>query len=262
MKLKKYYFCTEQLCVGYQGKVVVSDVEIGIQKGEILSLIGPNGAGKSTILKSIIKQLEPIGGVAFLDGRSLREISSSELAQKMSVVLTDRIQTELMTVEEVVSTGRYPYTGKFGVLGKDDWQIVHQVMELTHVMDLKELDFMKMSDGQKQRVMLARALAQKPEILILDEPTSFLDIKYKMEFLSILQNLSKKKKLTVIMSLHEVELAERISDYIACICDGKMDRFGSPKEILTGDYLKQLYHIDLEQLSPTFQELIRSGYKL
>ena len=254
---QEYYFQTRQFTVGYEGIPVISNVEIHIKRGEILSLIGPNGAGKTTILRSIIKQLKPLGGVAFIDKTPMNEMSLSELSKKMAVVLTDRLQTELMTVEDVVGTGRYPYTGKFGILSEEDRAIVADAMELIHITNMKDLYFTKISDGQRQRVMLARALAQQSDIIVLDEPTSFLDIKHKLEFLSIIQKLSREKKLTVIMSLHEVELAQRISDKIACFRDGCLDSYGSPAEIFSNDYLLKLYDIKLEQLSPAFQEMMR-----
>ena len=224
--MSEYYFFTNKMCVGYNGKPLVKDIEIRLKKGEILTLIGPNGAGKSTILKSIARQLELISGVVYIGKDSLKRMKREELAKKMSVVFTEKIKAEMMTCEEVVATGRYPYTGKFGVLSEEDDQIVEEAMELVHVTEIRDRAFEKISDGQKQRVMLARAIAQQPEIVILDEPTSYLDVKYKLEFLSILQELKKKKGLTVIMSLHELELAERVSDQIMCVKGEYIDKIG------------------------------------
>lgn len=215
--MKDYYFYAEGLVVGYQGKPIVRDIHIRLRQGEILTLIGPNGAGKSTVLKSIAKQLSPLEGTIRIGGESLDEIHGDALARKMAVVFTERIHSELMTCEDVVATGRYPYTGKFGILSKADYRVVDEAMRLVHVEELKGQNFAKISDGQRQRVMLARALAQEPEILLLDEPTSYLDVKYKLEFLTVLQEMTRKKKLTVIMSLHELDMAQRISDRILCI---------------------------------------------
>jgi iron complex transport system ATP-binding protein len=161
----------------------------------------------------------------------------------MSVVLTERVRPELMTCEDVVATGRYPYTGKFGILSSEDRKLVEEAMELVHISQLAQREFSKTSDGQKQRVMLARAICQEPDIIILDEPTSFLDIKYKLEFLSILQNMSRKKKLSVIMSLHELDLAGRISDQIACVKGDHIDRLGTPEEIFSQGYISRLYDL-------------------
>ncbi len=240
---EEFYFYTEGFTVGYHGVPLIKNIEIRLKKGEILTLIGPNGAGKTTILKSIIRQLAPIGGVVYLDGSNMHELSGRELSKKMSVVLTERVRPEMMTCKDVVATGRYPYTGKFGVLSRDDHRIVMESMELVHIAELADRDFSKTSDGQKQRVMLARAICQEPDMIVLDEPTSFLDIKYKLEFLSIIQKMSRSKNLSVIMSLHELELAERIADKIVCVKGDKVDRFGTPEEIFTPGYIPKLYQM-------------------
>lgn len=238
-----YYFSAEAMSVGYQGKPLIKNINIAIQKGEIVTLIGPNGAGKSTILKSIARQLELLGGMVFLDGNSLMQISRKTLAQQMAVMLTDKVRTEMMTCRDVVAAGRYPYTGRFGMLTERDLEIVEEAMTLVHVADLQDQDFSKISDGQKQRVLLARAICQQPQIIILDEPTSYLDVRYKLEFLSVLQGLCKQKGMTVIMSLHELELAERISDRLICIKGDKVDRFGTPGEVFVQGYIRRLYEI-------------------
>ena len=239
--MEEFYFYTRGLTVGYHGVPLIKDIELCLKKGEIMTLIGPNGAGKTTILKSIIRQLKPLGGVACLDGSSMEKLTGKELSQKLSVVLTERVRPEMMTCKDVVATGRYPYTGKFGILSEKDWAIVQESMELVHIEELAERDFSKTSDGQKQRVMLARALCQQPDIIVLDEPTSFLDIRYKLEFLSIIQNMSRTRHLSVIMSLHELDLAGRISDKIACVHGDRVDRFGTPEEIFTDGYIPKLY---------------------
>lgn len=249
--MEEFYFWTKGLTVGYHGVPLIKDIELRLKKGEILTLIGPNGAGKTTILKSIIRQLTILGGVVFLDGQDLEKLTGNELARRLSVVLTQRVKPELMTCEEVVATGRYPYTGKFGVLTDEDKRIVRESMELVRITELADRDFTQTSDGQKQRVMLARALCQQPEILVLDEPTSFLDIRYKVEFLSIIQKMSRERGLSVIMSLHELDLAERISDKIACVRGDCIDRFGTPEEIFTEGYIPTLY----ELTAGTYDEL-------
>ncbi|MCD8157305.1 MAG: ABC transporter ATP-binding protein [Clostridiales bacterium] len=240
---RDFYFHTENLTVGYQGVPLIRDIEIHTQRGEILTLIGPNGAGKTTIMKSIIRQLAPLAGVVCLDGKSLQAISPRELSEKMSVVLTERIHPERMTCEDVVATGRYPYTGRFGILGERDRQAVREAMEAVNILDLAECDFEKTSDGQKQRIMLARAFCQEPELIVLDEPTSFLDIRYKLEFLTVLQKMARERDLSVILSLHELDLAERISDRVACIRGDRIDRLGTPEEIFTDGYIESLFQV-------------------
>ena len=242
--MKKHYFYTGEMSVGYDGRPLIKNIGFGLPKGRILTLIGPNGAGKSTVLRSIAGQLKLIGGAAYLTEESLADMKREELARRMSVVFTDRLKAELMTCEDVVATGRYPYTGRFGILSREDERIVREVMELVHVTAVRNQEFARVSDGQKQRVMLARAMCQEPEILILDEPTSYLDVKYKLEFLSVLQEMREKKGLTVIMSLHELELAERVSDLILCLKGEYVERYGTPGEIFKPDYIRQLFGID------------------
>ena len=238
-----FYFQLKDLAVGYHGNPLIRDINIGIDKGEIVTLIGPNGSGKSTILKSITRQLKLIGGTVFFDDTSLMELSYKELSSKMAVVLTERIKTELMNCHDIVATGRYPYTGRLGILTKRDEELVEEAMEAVHAQELGNQDFNAISDGQRQRVLLARAICQEPEIILLDEPTSYLDIRYKLEFLSILQEMKRKKKLTVIMSLHELDLAERISDKVLCINGMAAERFGRPEEIFTPGYLSRLFSV-------------------
>ncbi len=236
-----YYLYTKGLTVGYDGVPLIRNIEFCLEKGEILTLIGPNGAGKTTILKSLIRQLKPLGGVVCLDGQEIASMSGRELSMKLSVVLTDRVRPELMTCEDVVATGRYPYTGRFGGLSEEDRRIVRETMELVHIAELSDRDFMQTSDGQKQRIMLARAICQEPDIIVLDEPTSFLDMRYKLEFLSILQKMSRSRNLSVVMSLHELDLAGRISDKIACVKGDRVERFGTPEEIFSKGYIQELY---------------------
>lgn len=230
--------------MGYEGRPLIKNVELALKKGEILTLIGPNGAGKSTVLKSIAGQLALLGGTVYLGESAVSEMRGNELAKKMSVVFTQKVRAELKTCRDVAATGRYPYTGRFGVLSKDDWRIVDEVMELTHVTDIAGQDFEKVSDGQKQRVMLARALCQEPEIIVLDEPTSYLDIRYKLAFLSILKEMRQKRNLTVIMSLHELELAKIISDKILCLKGEYVERYGTPEEIFETDFIRRLYGME------------------
>ena len=170
--MKDYYIYTEQMTVGYGGKPLIRNINLHLRRGEILTLIGPNGSGKSTILKSIIQQLSLLGGAVYLDGRSMARMSELEVAKRLSVLMTERIRPELMTCEDVVSTGRYPYTGRLGILTAEDRRIVRESMALVHSEDLADCDFSEISDGQRQRILLARALCQEPEVIVLDEPAS------------------------------------------------------------------------------------------
>lgn len=237
---------TENLSVGYGRKIVIDGINICIEPGKITTLIGPNGCGKSTILKSILGQLQTIKGCIYAGDERIQDINRNELAKSMAMVMTKRPKTELMTCLEIVETGRYPYTGHFGRLTEEDHIKVNEAFEYIGATELKNEDFNCISDGQKQRIMIARAIAQEPEVLILDEPTSFLDIRFKLDILNCIRKLSKEKNVAVIMSLHELELAKKISDTIIAVDEGHIGKIGSPQDIFTGGYIQKLYNINDE----------------
>ena len=239
------YFRTEELSVGYRGKVLLGNINIGIEKGKILTLVGPKGTGKSTILKTIIRQLEKIGGTVYVGKQDMKTWNIREMAKQVSVVLTEKIHPELMTCEEVVAMGRYPYTNALGKMTPEDKKVVEKALRTVHGEELAERDFSSLSDGQKQRIMLARAICQEPEMLVLDEPTAYLDIRFKMDLLNVLRDMADREGLTVVMSLHEVELAKRVSDKVLCIGEEGIDRYGTPKEVFTPGYIAQLFHVDM-----------------
>lgn len=247
-----FYFRTKDLSVGYDGKTLIHDISIGIEKGEIVTLIGPNGSGKSTILKSITRQLKTIAGTVHIEENELRSLSYREISTKMAVVLTERMKTELMTCWDVVASGRYPYTGRLGILTKEDEAKVAAAMEAVHALSLAQRDFNQISDGQRQRILLARAICQEPEIIILDEPTSFLDIRHKLELLSILRSMAKEKGITVIMSLHEIDLAQKISDKIMCVKGETIAHYGTPEEVFREADIRSLYEIEQGFFEPVF----------
>lgn len=235
---------TDKLSVGYGKKTVVEDIALSARPGQILCLIGPNGAGKTTLLKTLMRSLPPTAGSVYLSGKDLREYRERELARLSAAVLTARPEPELMRCFEVVAVGRYPYTGRLGVLTPEDRRVVHESMEKVGVSDLADTDFRRLSDGQRQRVLLARALCQQPRLLILDEPTSFLDIRHKLDFLQLVRKLVSGGELAVVMSMHELELAQRFADTLVCLRNGHVDRIGSPEEIFTGAYIERLYDIE------------------
>lgn len=247
-----YYFQTQNLTVGYDGKPLIRDISICVKKGEIVTLIGPNGAGKSTILKSITRQLKTIAGTVEIDSQDLKQLTHRDLATRMAVVLTERMKPELMTCWDIVATGRYPYTGKLGLLTRQDEEKVTEAMEAVHALELAERDFNAISDGQRQRILLARAICQEPEIIILDEPTSFLDIRHKLELLSILRSMAKEKGITVIMSLHEIDLAQKISDKIICVKGETIESYGAPEDVFDEKGIRALYDIDQGYYDPCF----------
>ena len=247
-----YYFQTQNLTVGYDGKPLIHDITISVKKGEIVTLIGPNGAGKSTILKSITRQLKTIDGTVTIDKQDLNSYSYKTLSTKMAVVLTERMKPELMTCRDIVATGRYPYTGRLGILSKADEMKVTEALRTVHALEIAERNFNAISDGQRQRILLARAICQEPEIIILDEPTSFLDIRHKLELLSILRSMAKEKGITVIMSLHEIDLAQKISDKIICVKGDTIESCGAPEEVFGEANIRTLYDIEQGYYDPCF----------
>lgn len=237
------YLSTHQMSVGYGHKPLLSQICLHVRRGEIVTLIGPNGAGKSTILKSLARQLRLLGGAVYLEGSSMADLTERQIAGRMAVVMTDRVSTELLTCREVVAMGRYPYTGSLGILGREDRKKVQEALHLVHGEALADQDFARISDGQRQRILLARAICQEPELIVLDEPVSYLDIRYKLEFLSILKELVRTKGLAVLMSLHELDLAQRISDYVVCVDGDRVWNAGTPEEIFRTPVLEKLYGI-------------------
>ena len=232
---------TKELSAGYAKNVVVQGLSFELNSGEILSVIGRNGSGKSTVLKTVSGQLERISGEVYLDGKELGSITAAETARIMSLMLTDRITAERMTCRSIVESARYPYTGRLGLLSDTDKSAVSEAMSLTDVTELAERDFRQISDGQRQRVMLARAIAQQPKVMLLDEPTSFLDVGAKLRLLTLLRRLVRERGIAVMMTLHELELAQRFSDRVLCLTEKPV--LGTPEEIFSDSRVAELYGI-------------------
>lgn len=238
------YFKTEELAVGYRGRVLIRDINLSIEKGKILTLIGPNGAGKSTILRTVTRHLAGLGGTVLIGGKDIQGWSAKEMAGQVAVVLTKRIRPELMTCGEVVAMGRYPYTNAMGRMTAADREAVLRALRRVHATDLEEQDFSTLSDGQRQRIMLARAICQEPQVIVLDEPTAYLDIRFKIELLDILREMAHEEGTTVIMSLHEIDLASKLSDYMVCVKGDTIAAFGTPEEILGEGVIESLYGLE------------------
>ncbi|EGT2204435.1 ABC transporter ATP-binding protein [Clostridioides difficile] len=235
---------TNNLSVGYNNKVVVSDINIEVKSGEILCLLGSNGAGKTTLLRSLSKLISPIKGEIYLNGVNINHISRKALSKKMALVLTNRLLGDLMTVQDIVNIGRYPYTGFFGNLSKKDLIMVDEALESVDALHLKKRYFDELSDGEKQKVLVARALVQEPEIIILDEPTTHLDIKHRLELINILKKLSKEKSISVILSLHEIDIALKSCDKVALIKNNKVIAYGQPEDVVDENIINSLYELD------------------
>ncbi|MCC0632375.1 ABC transporter ATP-binding protein [Clostridioides sp. ZZV15-6388] len=235
---------TNNLSVGYDKKVVVSDINIEVKNGEILCLLGSNGAGKTTILRSLSKLITPIRGEIYLNDADINHISRKTLSKKMALVLTNRLLGDLMTVQDVVNMGRYPYTGFFGNLSKKDLIMVDDSLESVNALHLKKRYFDELSDGEKQKVLVARALVQEPEIIILDEPTTHLDIKHRLELMNILKKLSKEKSISVILSLHEIDIALKSCDKVVLVKNNKVIAYGQPEDMVDENMINSLYELE------------------
>lgn len=242
----------DKLVVGYGSSVVVDDIQFSINAGEILALIGPNGSGKSTVLKTITKEIAKLNGDVRICGLNLDAMKEEDIATRMALLMTDRPSGELMSVRDMVATGRYPYTGRLGILSDKDNKVIDEAINLVSLNEIENTLFSKLSDGQKQCTMLARAFCQEPDILVLDEPTSFLDIHHKLELLELLKRMVEEKNMSVIMSLHELDLAEKCADYILCINDKKLVKYGTPEEVFTDDFINELYSIKSGTFLPQF----------
>ena len=271
----KYRCETKELAIGYGSAPLASGITLGAVPGQILALIGPNGAGKSTLLKTLAAQLAPQGGAVLLDGKDLADCSGPERARKMALMVPHTRRTELTTCFEMASAGRYPYTGRLGVLSAEDKRQVHAALALVGAEALAGRDFNRISDGQRQRVLLARAICQRPELILLDEPTSFLDIKGKAELLAILKSLARDKKMAVILSLHELELAQKVSDKVVCVSAAGVSDVMTPEEAFARENICKIYALTDEQYAflygeektpeekrPLFEHYVRSGQKL
>ncbi|MEM0489549.1 MAG: ABC transporter ATP-binding protein, partial [Candidatus Bathyarchaeia archaeon] len=231
------------LSCGYGSKKVFEKISIQCCSGQMIAVLGPNGVGKSTLLRCLAGLLAPMDGVVYIDGRELHKMRSLEIARKLSVVLTDRKVDELLTVFEIVAMGRYPYTDALGNLRDEDIKVVWESLRLVGASDLAHRYFNELSDGEKQKVMLARALAQNPRVIILDEPTSFLDIRNKVEVLHILRRLTRKMGISVIFSTHDADMALKLCDLIVVMERGGNIKFYRSEEVLGQNILKELYGI-------------------
>ncbi len=243
----------KNLTVGYNKKPLISDINMLVKQGKIVVIIGPNGVGKSTILRTVAGSLAAVSGNVLLDGKSLSDILPEKRAKTMSVMMTGRREAEYATCFDVVSVGRYQFTGVLGRLGSKDTEAVEEALEKVGLNSLRDVPYTNLSDGQKQRVLLARALVQEPEVMILDEPTSFLDIGYKLEFAEKLKALVREKSIGVLMAMHELELVRSIADVVACVTkEGTLDRVGTPEEIFQTEYIESLFGIKSGELEKIY----------
>ena len=270
--MKEFLCETQDLAIGYGKTPLAENIALGAKSGQILTLIGPNGAGKSTLLKTLAGQLSPLGGTVLLDGQDLTAYTGPDRARKLALMLPHTRRTELTTCFEFAAAGRIPYTGRLGILSPADRQAVQHALEVAGAAHLADRDLNCISDGQRQRVLLARAICQQPQVLLLDEPTSFLDIKGKIELLTILQKLAHEDELAVIVSLHELDMAQKVSDAVVCVFPDHVSGVLTADEAFAPENIRALYRLSEEQYTalfgaakpdkPKFEHYVRSGQKL
>ena len=234
---------TSSLSIGYDKKTVVSDINVTLNEGDIIALVGPNGAGKSTLFKTFSTHIKPVGGKIELFGKDLMSYTPKERAKMLGIVLTERPDDMFLKVSDVVAAGRYPYTGMFGKLNENDEKEIKVSLELVGVNNLIDRVFNTLSDGEKQKVMIAKAIAQNTPVIMLDEPTAFLDYPSKIELFSLLKKLAKEQKKAILFSSHDLELLLRYTDNLWIIAKNKPFVAGNSADLLRNGIIKNYFEL-------------------
>jgi len=230
------------LSLGYGNNIILKDVNLELAEGKITALLGPNGCGKSTLLKAIIKILTPVKGEVHFQGKNINELSSKFIARQIAFLPQIQPIPEGITVQTLVSYGRSPYTNFWGTIKKSDEGFMEKVMKEVGILDLKDALISELSGGQRQRAWLAMVLAQDSPFILLDEPTTYMDINHQIELMSILRRLNKKGK-TIIVVLHDINQAARYCDHLVLLKEGKVVAQGNTKEIMNKQLLKEVFDI-------------------
>lgn len=232
----------DQLTTGYGSRVLLRNVNCTLADGELVALLGANGAGKSTLLRIMSGAQQPLSGRVVVNGIDITGVSRQKLARIVSVVNTDKVEAESLKVHEVVAMGRYPYTGFFGRLGRTDLASVEIAMDAVGVLPLRERNVASLSDGERQKVMIARALAQDTPVILLDEPTAFLDVASRVETLSLLSRLAHEKQKTIVMSSHDVSLSLELADKVWLVAGDETLVSATPADLIAdGQALNRLF---------------------
>ncbi|MCW6109210.1 ABC transporter ATP-binding protein [Clostridium sporogenes] len=237
---------TTNLAIAYEDKLIVDGLNMNIPKGKITTIIGPNGCGKSTVLKTVGRILKPKEGLVYLNGDDIRNFSTKKVAQKMAILPQSPQAQGGLTVGELVSYGRFPHKKGFGKLSPEDKKVIEWALDITKLTELEVTMVDNLSGGQRQRVWIAMALAQQTDLILLDEPTTYLDMAYQLEVLELLYNLNREESCTIVMVLHDLNLAARFADYMIAIRSGSIISHGTPEEIMTKKVLKDTFNIDAE----------------
>lgn len=235
---------TRRLKVGYDGVIIVPGFDVELRKGKITSIIGANGCGKSTVLKAIGRILPAEGGTVIVNDVDIKTMKSRDVAKWLAILPQTPTAPGTLTCEELVAYGRYPYQKGMGRLTKEDRDVVSWALEATGMLAFRQREIACLSGGQRQRVWVAMALAQQTNIVLLDEPTTYLDLSHQLEVLEILKHLNREQGTTIVMVLHDLNLASRYSDYLLAMKDGQIARYGTPEEVMTRDVLAECFFID------------------
>ncbi|KEH93988.1 ABC transporter ATP-binding protein [Clostridium botulinum] len=242
--------------IGYDDKVIVKDFSLHVKKGDMLTIIGPNGSGKSTVLKAVGRLLKPMDGVVYLDGKLLQEMNNKEIAKEMACLSQHNSAPKDMTIRKIVSFGRNPHKNWFQGLNKEDEDIVAWAIEKTNLSHMENKNISDISGGERQRAWIAMALAQKPKVLLLDEPTTYLDINNQIEILELVKELNEKLNLTVVMVLHDLNQAAKYSSEVLVLKNGEIKAQGKPEDILDKSLIRSVYNVDMDILKNQFGEKI------
>ncbi len=232
------------IVAGYDKKIILNGVDMVIPRNRISVIIGANACGKSTLLKTLARLIQPVSGEVSIDGKRLGAIPPKQLARILGLLPQSPVVPEGITVADLVSRGRFPYQNFLKGMGKQDYKAVEEALELMGITALANCSVDELSGGQRQRVWIAMALAQDTDILLLDEPTTFLDITYQIEILDLLTDLNRKKGTTIVMVLHDINLAVRYADYLFAVQDGALVAQGPPSGILNEALMKQVFGLD------------------
>lgn len=240
------YFGFENIVIKYGKKNVIDNVTMEFPKGKISTIIGQNGCGKSSMLKILSKAIKPESGRALVEGKDIKLYNPKILAKKLAILPQIHSSPEDIDVKTLVSYGRFPYSKFLKKLTKEDEEIIDKMIDLTGLSHLKESKVSTLSGGEKQRAWIAMTLCQQPEILVLDEPTTYLDISYQIEVLELIKSLNKELKITIVMVLHDLNLTARYSDYLFAIKDGKVFCSGKVNDVFTESMMKEIFNVDVK----------------
>jgi len=236
----------ENISFTYETSLVFKDLSVSVQKQDFIGLIGPNGSGKSTLLKIMGGVLKADSGSILFKNSSVSKINKKLFAQSVSWVPQEHPMVFPFKVSEIIMMGRHPYISAFSFESKEDYDITRRAMETTMTSQFADRYFNEISGGEKQRVMIASALAQNPEMMLLDEPTSALDLKYQIQILNILKNLNANHDMTLVIAMHDLNLASQFCNRLILLNEGKIVRDGTPEQVLEKNILEQVYSIDID----------------